>query len=583
MAERTKTSPDEPSPEETSHEEGGDTASNSIVEEGTAINPATKCDSPTDGAPSLGPDSFPDSFPDAAPSLIPEFSSDTGAAAGPLRSRILKSGGAIGLFTVFQYAAAIGSQMILARLLGPEDFGNYAFVLLIHGLFSNLRNIHGGQFLIAHKGENFDRVYSTVFTADLTLSTIATALSIVFAAPIMGLAGRRDLATEFAWMAPAFVFMALSLPTVIFSKRIDFIRSNVPGMFGILIGPCAKIAMALSGFGIMSLIWGEMIRQAVVAILTFAICPAWPRLVWDRSIIWDAFKFGAPITITGLIVYYYWKVDDYLVGVFLGAKDLGYYFLAFRIPEYFFNLKIAVAPLVFASLCAVESDEKQREGFVILTHLTAVATALPVVVSMLFGQELITRVFGNQWLPSVPAFQILMTTTAARMAFGYMADILTAKKMTWWLPLLTIQNAVVLTVSAIYLTPRYGISGTAASVLITVLASLLVTVPLCQYLLGLNPIHLVMRPVLCAAVTWGVGRFLGSHQTVSEVAILGHGTLICVTYYLLVMALDPLALREIYRVTHWKLPGYRARYRATSAPASAATPGAPPDSTPGAG
>jgi lipopolysaccharide exporter len=139
--------------------------------------------------------------------------------------RALASTGVVGFITVLQFGVGFLSQIVLARLLPPEVFGQFAFVLLVQGLVSSARTIQAGEFLICRK-KDIQIAYNTVFTADLVLSFCTTFLVVILAHPIMRLAGQPTLASALALSILACLVAPFSTPGALFHRDIDFLSTG---------------------------------------------------------------------------------------------------------------------------------------------------------------------------------------------------------------------------------------------------------------------------------------------------------------------------------------------------------------------
>jgi O-antigen/teichoic acid export membrane protein len=409
--------------------------------------------------------------------------------------RALASTGVVGLVMVLQFGVSFVSQIVLARLLPPEIFGQFAFVLLVQGLVSACRTIQAGEFLVCRKND-IQVAYNTVFTADLVLSGLTVLGALVFAHPIMSVAGQPALAGALSLSILACLTAPFGTPGALFQRDIDFLTTGKARAGGILIGPILKIVLAYMGFGLYSLIIGELFRQALeVAIVWFSASER-PQLQMDWPTLKEALRFSLPISLSSLLVYYYWKADDFIVGRTLGMEQLGYYWLAFRIPEYMLILRGHFLPIVFSAFARLEAVEDQRRIFELLTRLTTLVLFPVALLGLVHPDALIIPIYGPRWAPAIPPFQLLMLTGALRMATSYSGDLFKISGRTWVFPLTGGLNAVLLTAGVYALTVRMGITGTGLAVLLMVLLSMPLTEILLWRWFKLSPCRLLLKPVL---------------------------------------------------------------------------------------
>ncbi|MBI4862324.1 MAG: oligosaccharide flippase family protein [Candidatus Riflebacteria bacterium] len=418
--------------------------------------------------------------------------------------RALKGSGVVSLVATLQFVVAFVAQMALARILAPEVFGQFAFVLLVLGLVTSCRSIQAGEFLVYRKDDRKE-AYFTVFTIDLILSVITTAVVAMAAGPIMAVAGRPELAPALRLAILSCLILPLGVTGAVFHREVDFVRTGICQVAGILTGPVLKVVLALHGFGIYSLIIGELARQGLEMSIMWFMAPLRPRFALDYRLLREAMAFSLPITLSSLLVYYYWKVDDFIVGRFLGMEQLGFYWLAFRIPEYLFTLRFHFVPIVFASFARLETTEHRHQAFALLTKLTMLVVFPAALVSMVFGDDLIGLVFGSRWLPAAPAFKLLMLTCALRVATSYSGDLFKVSGRTWIFPIISGVNAVLLTIGVYTFTLWLGITGTALGVLTMITLSLVFTEWILWRWFSLSLCRLMLGPVAALTAATVVG------------------------------------------------------------------------------
>jgi len=206
--------------------------------------------------------------------------------------------------------------------------------------------------------------------------------------------------------------------------------------------------------------------------VVWKIIPYRPKIDFDSKTFKELAKFGLPLTGSALLAYYYWNVDDFMVGTMLGAEQLGYYWLAFKFPHYILNAQNSITSVVFPVFARTENNDQLRRGFEFVTKLSATILLLPCAIVLVLGEPIIKFAFGERWLPALIPFQIFMVLVTARGIVGYWTQVLMVKERTDILFKITVQNAIVLTLLGCWLTKSYGIIGTSIAVFITIIVSL---------------------------------------------------------------------------------------------------------------
>lgn len=461
----------------------------------------------------------------------------------------------VGVTTLFQFGTGLGLQMVLARLLAPEVFGAFAFVLLVQGLVASFRTIQAGEYLVCRQ-DDWHAAYDTVFTVDLILSVLTTLAVVAGAEPLMRAAHEPALAGPLAVSILVCAIAPFGTPGALFQRDLDWSVVSRARMVGLVVGPLLKITLALAGKGIYCLVIGEVGRQAAeVAVLWFGARER-PRLRIDRGILRAALVFSLPLSFNVLLAYYYWKVDDFVVGRTLGMTALGHYWLAFRIPEYMMMLKGHFVPVVFAAFARLPELEDRKEAFRRLTRLTALGFFPLALVALVHGDTVVISMFGEQWKPSIPAFQLLMLTAALRLTASYAADMFKVSGRTWVFPVTGGVNAVLLTVGVVTLTRTLGITGTGLAVLMMVVASLPLTEVLLWRWFGLSPCRLMIKPVAVLALCTVAGAAARSSLDLSgPLAAAVSSALLVSAYVGLTLGLD----RDVAADVAWVIAARRAR------------------------
>jgi len=100
-------------------------------------------------------------------------------------------------------------------------------------------------------------------------------------------------------------------------------------------------------------------------------------------------------------------LDYLIVGKRLGSENLGYYTMAFRVPELLIiNTCYIVSNALFPAYSKVQNDLKMlQKGFLLTLRYIALYT-IPVGVGLIIvTPELVNVIFGHQWIPAIPVMQ----------------------------------------------------------------------------------------------------------------------------------------------------------------------------------
>lgn len=374
--------------------------------------------------------------------------------------------------TAYNSLIDFGANLVLIRLLAPDIFGAMTYALIMVSLVGMFLTLSSKSAIIQRKDDKIEKHIDVAFTVELMLSICAMGILFIASPFVMTMLEHPELSLFTQMIALTLPINQLALPGVIFMRNLDFRKANIAPVISITVKAVITVACALSGLGIWSFFWGILGGSIVSAIVVWQIIPYRPKIDFDGKTIRELSKFGLPLTGTAILAYCYWNVDDLMVGSLLGAEQLGYYWLAFKIPHYILNAQNSVTSVVFPALARAENDDQLRRGFELATKFSAIVLLLPCAIVLVFGEATIRIVFGERWLPALIPFQIFMVLITVRGIAAYWTQVLTVKERTGALLKITMQNALVLSILGYFFTKKFGITGAAIAVFVTIIISL---------------------------------------------------------------------------------------------------------------
>ena len=298
---------------------------------------------------------------------------------------------------------------ILARLLAKTDFGLVAVAVVAINYLSVLKDLGLGAALIQRKGDVKEAV-NTVFTINIILGLVLSAIAILLA-PLIAIYFRDPQITSvLRWMGISFMINALgSVHTNWLVRDLDYRRKLIPDLGGALTKGVISIGMAYLGYGVWSLVFGQIAGAMASVILVWIILPWRPRLTLDRKIAGGLMKFGASVTVIDIINEITDNIDYVIVGRLFGLVPLSIYTLAYRLPEMLLigNLWV-MGGVVFPAFSNVQDRPNElRRGFLASVRFVELI-AVPICLGLLIAAEPIVRVvFGEQWLEAIPVLRVL--------------------------------------------------------------------------------------------------------------------------------------------------------------------------------
>ena len=332
----------------------------------------------------------------------------------------------------WSYGALLGGRIVyfvatlaLARLLLPSDFGLVAFAVAVLSLIDNLADLGVGQALVYRSDGTKRDVASTAFWVGVG-GAFATVLIVwALSSLLAGFGPDAGVRTILVVLCLQYPLRSLgSVHRYLAIHALEFKKLTLAEFLSQLVKGAVMVALAVWGAGVWSLVIGQL-ASTLVWSLTLWVVTGWRpspivRVAYVRSLV----RFGAGIGFIGIVGYASHNIDYLIVGARLGAEQLGFYTLAFRIPEiaileifivlqgilfpYFSRLKDAPAGPQSAQdeVDRLASSYRQtlRTGSILSfpLGLGMASLALPLVLVL----------YGDQWRPSAVPLALVAVWSA---------------------------------------------------------------------------------------------------------------------------------------------------------------------------
>lgn len=317
---------------------------------------------------------------------------------------------------------AIG--VLLARLLGPRDFGTFAVALVALLAVLSFNELGVSLAIVRWQGDPAE-IAPTVTTLSL-LSSVIIYLGCFFGAPVFSTAMGAPAATNVIRVLALNVIVdgAIATPAALLQRYFRQDKKLIADQVNNWLGAAISITLAVSHFGAMSLAIGRIAGAGVAGVLFMVFSPLPFRLGFERDKARALLRFGMPLAGASIVVFAVTNVDQLVVGHLLGATALGFYVLAFNLaswPVTIFSQPVrSVAPAVFSRL--QHDPAAMRAGFLSTTGALGAVT-LPVCF-LISGitLPLIGFLYGSRWLPAAHALLWLGVLGALRILFELIYD-----------------------------------------------------------------------------------------------------------------------------------------------------------------
>ena len=296
----------------------------------------------------------------------------------------------------------LASTILLARLLGPHDFGLVAMVLALTGFAPMLIDL--GTSDAASQKMQISRVeVSTLFWLNVAVGVLLTLLLISGSPFIARFFGEPYLTGIAIVLSTQFIMLALSTQHYALMRRaMQFRRLAMIDISSNLLGSLVSVGLAFAGCGYWALVAKPIVTSSCTAIGAWTSCrwvPGRPRVTNEVK---ELVRFGMGVTGFTMTDYLAGSADRITIGYFLGAAQLGYFQNASVI--YSNALTIVAEPLHNIAVSGLSKLREDMQNFKrawakalsTLSFFSAPAFALLAVI----GQDLVLVLLGQKWAPA---------------------------------------------------------------------------------------------------------------------------------------------------------------------------------------
>lgn len=299
-------------------------------------------------------------------------------------------------------------QLVLARLLMPEEYGLIALVTVVITI-CDVFVTHGfGNALVVNK--NSDQLdFSTCFYFCIALAVILYA-GLYLGSPLIAKFYREESLTPILRVMGFRIPLAgiNSVQHAYVSKHLRFKKFFYATLIGTIISGVIAVIMAYFGFGVWALV-EQYLGNAFIDTLCLWIIVGWrPTRQFSFTRLKAIYAYGWKILAIGLIDTVYSRLRSLVIGRKYSSEELAYYNRGYSFPSFGMRLiEPTVNSVLFPTLSKCNDDPAHMRH--ITRRFLQVSTYIisPVMVGLIVTARPLVLVFlTKKWLPCVTYLQI---------------------------------------------------------------------------------------------------------------------------------------------------------------------------------
>lgn len=401
-----------------------------------------------------------------------------------------------------------------ARILGAAEYGIFSYILGFAGFFTLFADI-GVNPLLTRNVAGFPEKRNEYFVAGFWIKIfllLITVLLVIFIAPYFTNIEKAKILIPF--VAFLVVFDGIRDFVVAFLRGIEKMEREA------LIIIVMNITIVIAGFIILnisptskSLLLSYIVSVGTSAILSILILKKQFSKIFqtfNKKIICETLQSCWPIASSGMVGVFMLNIDIIMLGWWRSAEEIGYYSAGQRIVQVLYTLPALLASAIFPALSRiVKQKNQQKEKTLNEKSMTIVfSAAIPMVIGgIILSQPIFNLVFGKEYLPGIPAFQILLITLILVYSATILSNLVLAhnqqKKIIWFAAIGSFGNILL---NAL-LIPSYGIVGSSIA---TVIVQFLIYGLIWRHIKKVSNFYTLrhLKKIITGAIIMGIFSFL---------------------------------------------------------------------------
>ncbi len=302
------------------------------------------------------------------------------------------------------------TTIILARILGPDDYGLMGMVLLFIYVAQSFMQFGLGAALI-QKELVSENAYYSVFLLNIGMGALLSCVLFFSADRIASFYGHHELLELVYWTAPIYFINSLSIvQSVRATKQMRFKTIGIVTTLAALCGGGVGISAAFYGFGTKALAF-QHLTVAVVTTIAFWTISDWKvNGRFELQELKHLWGFGSKVFVGNLVGNILDRLDLMIIGKYISSTVLGYYTQAVALNRYTIeNVSSSIAGVFFPAIGNIQNDKKEVEKLYEKTFKVTLFCCLFISgLLFLLSEPLVVFMLGTKWQRSAEFFQILV-------------------------------------------------------------------------------------------------------------------------------------------------------------------------------
>ncbi|MBS9903564.1 flippase [Vibrio alginolyticus] len=303
---------------------------------------------------------------------------------------------------ILRMSVGIFVSIWVARYLGPEQFGLFSYAQSFVALFAAFATLGLDGIVIRElvkDGSKRDELLGTAFILKFIGSILV--LSLLTIAVFFQSNDHQTNLLIFI-IGSATVFQSFNIIDFYFQSKVlskYVVYSNV---YSLLLSSMLKVTLILNDAPLLAFAYVIVFDSLVLSIgfVYFYFKNKLTLFAWsfDKKLAKSLLKESWPLTLSGLVVSMYMKIDQIMINNMLGSIDVGHYAAAVRLSEVWYFIPMIISSSLFPAIINAKNISEELyysriQKLYDLMAWMAIAIAIPMtflsswLINMLYGEQ----------------------------------------------------------------------------------------------------------------------------------------------------------------------------------------------------
>lgn len=301
------------------------------------------------------------------------------------------------------------SNLILARILMPDDFGTIG-IMMVFITLSNVFVDSGFGASLIQKKEISEADKSTVFLTNLTLAVLVYGI-IFFSSPLIArYFNNASLCLFLRVLGIVLLIDAFcAIQNTLLTREMNFKLLTKIKLASILVAASVAIILAYNDFGIWALIVQYILYSLIRTSTTWIVTKWKPLILFSKQSFKTLFGFGSKLLLSTFIAELYVNFQQILIGRYYKPADLGYYSQARQLQQIpTGTVSQVINTVAFPAYAQLQNDRQSlRDLFRQNVRIVAYFNSAIMMLLASIAQPLIILLYSSKWIGSIGYFQFL--------------------------------------------------------------------------------------------------------------------------------------------------------------------------------